>query len=331
MSQHAAIEAAGVRKRFGTREVLCDVDLVARHGRLHGLLGPNGAGKTTLMRVLLGLVRRDAGTVRLLGSEFESNAEVIPEGVAGCVEAPSFYPYLTGRQNLTAFARLDGRELSDVQRRIVGALEQVGLGTQANDRVAGYSAGMRQRLALAAALIRSPRLLFLDEPTNSLDPGGARDVRALAQRLAREGTAVVLSSHDMAEVESLCDAVTIINHGRVVFSGAVVELKKCAPAAVHALRTSDDDAALTVASGRAGMKVSSAGERGLEITADVDALDAFVIALGHAGVAVRALERRVRSLESLFLELTAHAAARDESVAVSQQAAGDEQMSVALS
>src|SRR5262245_25196433 len=329
MSQHAAIEAAGVTKRYGTHEALSDVNLVAHHGRLHGLLGPNGAGKTTLMRVLLGLVRRDAGTVRLLGSEIESDAAVIPEGVAGCVETPSFYPYLTGRQNLSACARLDGRDRSGAQRRIDEALEHVGLGAQANARVAGYSAGMRQRLALAAALIRSPRLLFLDEPTNSLDPGGARDVRALAKRLAHEGTAVVLSSHDMAEVESLCDAVTIINHGRVVFSGAVAELKKCAPAAVHVLHTSDDDAALTVASGRPGVKVSSAGDGGLEITAEIDALDAFVIALGQAGVAVRALVRRVRSLESLFLELTAHAAAREESGAV--QAAGDDQMSVALS
>ena len=330
MSQHPAIDAAGVTKRYGAHEALCDVDLVAHHGRLHGLLGPNGAGKTTLMRVLLGLVRREAGTVRLLGEAIEPDAEVIPEGVAGCVEAPSFYPYLSGRQNLSAFARLDGGDRSAAPRRIDDALEHVGLGAQANARVAGYSAGMRQRLALAAALIRSPRLLFLDEPTNSLDPGGARDVRALAQCLAREGTAVVLSSHDMAEVESLCDAVTIINHGRVVFSGLVAELKKRAPAAVHALRTSDDDVALTVASGRPGVKVSPAGEGGLDITADVGALDAYVIALGQAGVAVRELERRVRSLESLFLELTAHTAACEESVAVSQEA-GDEQMSVALS
>src|SRR5262245_10967504 len=156
MSQHAAIEAAGVTKRYGTHEALCDVDLVAHHGRLHGLLGPNGAGKTTLMRVLLGLVRRDAGTVRLLGSEIESDAEVIPEGVAGCVETPSFYPYLTGRQNLTVFARLDER--SDVRHRIHEALEQVGLGAQENARVSGYSSGWPQRADLAAGLNRSRRL-----------------------------------------------------------------------------------------------------------------------------------------------------------------------------
>src|SRR5262245_40677418 len=138
MSQHAAIEVAGITKRYGTRDVLCDVDLVAHHGRLHGLLGPNGAGKTTLMRVLLGLVRRDAGTVRLLGSSIDANAESIPDGVAGCVEAPSFYPYLTGRQNLGVFARLDGHDRSAVRRRIDDALEHVGLGAQAGARVAGY-------------------------------------------------------------------------------------------------------------------------------------------------------------------------------------------------
>ena len=172
--------------------------------------------------------------------------------------------------------------------------------------MAGYSAGMRQRLGLAAALLRSPRLLFLDEPTSSLDPGGARDVRALARRLADEGAAVVLSSHDMAEVEELCAVLTVINRGRVVFSGTVDELRKLAPAAVHALRTSDDCAALDLASERPGVKVAPAADGGLEVSADIEALDAYVIALGCAGVAVRVLERRARSLESLFLELTGH-------------------------
>ena len=124
---------------------------------------------------------------------------------------------------------------------------ETGLGAQADDAVAGYSAGMRQRLGLAAALIRSPQLLFLDEPTSALDPGGARDVRALARRLADEGAAVVLSSHDMSEVEELCTMLTVINDGRVVFSGTVGELRTLAPAAVHVLRTSDDCTALRVA------------------------------------------------------------------------------------
>ena len=137
----------------------------------------NGAGKTTLMRVLLGLVRRDAGTIRLLGCPVDSTAGPVPDGVAGIVETPSFYPYLSGRDNLAVLARLDGGKASRRREAIDAALAQVGLGARAHAGVAGYSMGMRQRLGLAAALIRSPRLLFLDEPTTSLDPAGARDMR----------------------------------------------------------------------------------------------------------------------------------------------------------
>jgi ABC-2 type transport system ATP-binding protein len=304
-TERLALEALGVSKLYGTREVLSRVDLVARPGQLHGLLGPNGAGKTTLMRVLLGLVRRDAGTVQMLGAVQASTLARVPHGVAGFVETPAFYPYLSGRQNLVLLARLDGGGSgpSDIIERV---LEQIGLGPQAEDPVAGYSAGMRQRLGLAAALLRSPRLLFLDEPTSSLDPRGAGDVRAIARSLAGEGTAVVWSSHDMSEVEDLCDAITVLNGGRVVFSGTVDELRQRAPAAVHLLRTSNDRAALELASWRPGVRVTSTADRAIEVSAAMEALDAYIIALGRAGIAVRVLERRVRPLESLFLELTGH-------------------------
>ena len=307
-----ALEAAGVSKRYGDHEALCGVDLIVRPGRLHGLLGPNGAGKTTLMRVLLGLVRPDAGRVRILGCDLNSTDGPVPDGVAGFVETPAFYPYLSGRKNLALLARLDGGPRSGRSDRVNNALEQIGLAAHADDGVAGYSAGMRQRLGLAAALLRTPRLLVLDEPTSSLDPAGARDVRALARRLADEGAAVVLSSHDMAEVEELCSVLTVINHGRVVFAGTVDELGQFAPDAVHSMRTSDDHAALDLASWRpgvAGVKVVRDPAGGLQVSAGMDALDAFVIALGRAGIAVRVLERRARSLESLFLELTGHGAA----------------------
>jgi ABC-2 type transport system ATP-binding protein len=257
------------------------------------------------MRVLLGLVRRDAGTVHLLGCGLDSPAGLVRDGVAGFVDTPAFYPYLSGRRNLALLARLDGDDGCSRPDRVDRALEQIGLSAYADIAVAGYSAGMRQRLGLAAALLRTPRLLFLDEPTSSLDPGGARDVRAIARRLADEGAAVVLSSHDMAEVEELCSVLTVINRGRVVFSGTVDELRKLAPDAVHALRTSDDSAALDLASQRTGVKVA-ATDGGLEVSADIEALDDYVVALGRAGVAVRVLERRARSLESLFLELTGH-------------------------
>jgi ABC-2 type transport system ATP-binding protein len=311
MVERLALEALDVSKRYGDRDALCHVNLIARHGRLHGLLGPNGAGKTTLMRVLLGLVRRDAGTVQLLGCGLSSTAGPIPDGVAGLVETPAFYPYLSGRRNLALLARLDGDDGSGRRDRVDHALEQIGLSAYAEIAVAGYSAGMRQRLGLAAALLRSPRLLFLDEPTSSLDPGGARDVRAIARRLADQGAAVILSSHDMAEVEELCSVLTVINRGRVVFSGTVDELRTLTPDAVHTLRTSDDCAALDLASHRTGMKVMPAAGGGLEVSADIAALDAYVVALGRAGVAVRVLERRARSLESLFLDLTGHDGARN--------------------
>ena len=188
------------------------------------------------------------------------------------------------------------------------ALEQIGLAPHADVAVSGYSAGMRQRLGLAAALLRTPRLFFLDEPTSSLDPGGARDVRALARRLADEGAAVVLSSHDMAEVEELCAELTVINRGRVVFSGTVDELRKRAPAAVHALRTSDDWTALALAARPPGVKVRCSLPTAVSRCPPTSTPSTLTsIALGRAGVAVRALERRARSLESLFLELTGEA------------------------
>jgi ABC-2 type transport system ATP-binding protein len=303
MIARPAVEASGVSKRFGSRDALCDVDFTARHGQLHGLLGPNGAGKTTLMRILLGLVRRDAGSVRLVGRNVDAAAERLPDRVAALIDTPAFYPYLSGRANLSLLARLDG-ETRDCATGVDQALEQTGIGARADDAVGGYSAGMRQRLGLAAALIRSPQLLFLDEPTSALDPAGARDVRALARQLADEGAAVVLSSHDMAEVEELCTMLTVMNDGRVVFSGTVGELRTRAPAVVHVLRTSDDGAALSVAAQRYAVKATPMSGGGLEVSASIEALDAYIIGLGRTGVAVRHLEPRTRSLESLFLELT---------------------------
>jgi ABC-2 type transport system ATP-binding protein len=306
--ERPALEARGVSKRY-ERDVLCGIDLTIEPGSLHGLLGPNGAGKTTLLRVLLGLVRRDAGSVHLLGREFDFASGPLPDGVAGFVETPGFYPYLTGRKNLALLARLDGAGASSTAWCIELALHQVGLGDCENATVSGYSAGMRQRLGIAAALLRKPRLLFLDEPTSSLDPAGARDVRALVRSLADGGAAVVMSSHDMAEVEALCTTLTVIDRGRVVFAGSVDELRRRAPAETYALTTSDDRAALGLASRRPGVRATIAHGGGLDVAADAASLDAYIILLGCAGIAVRSLNRRARSLESLFLDLTGDAEA----------------------
>jgi ABC-2 type transport system ATP-binding protein len=302
--QRFALEALEVSKRYGNRDALCRVTLLAEFGRVHGLLGPNGAGKTTLMRIALGLVRHDEGIVRLRGCTVDAIGAPLPPGVAGFVDAPAFYPYLSGRRNLMLLARLDGVGKADRARRIADCLEETGLGRHADLAVAGYSAGMRQRLGLAAGLLRTPRLFLLDEPTSSLDPASARDVRAIARRLADNGAAVVLSSHDMTEVEELCDTLTVLNQGRVIFAGTVDELRRSAAPPTHSLHTSDNRAALAVASARHGVRAVESTDEGLDVAASVSALDAYVIALGHAGVAVRRLAPRARSLESSFLELT---------------------------
>ncbi len=299
MTEKPALEVTGLSKRYRDRQAVSGVDLVVRPGEVHGLLGPNGAGKTTLMRMVLGLVRPDAGTVRLLGGA--AGTTPVPDGVAGFVDAPRFYPYLSGRRNLRLVAGLDGMAIAKAADKIDDVLGQVGLAAQADVKVGGYSAGMRQRLGLAAALLRSPKVLLLDEPTNSLDPAGARDLRARVRRLAADGVAVLLSSHDMAEVEDLCAVLTIIHHGRVAFSGTVADLRKRTPGAVHRLRTSDDRRALSIRG--AQVTVAPDGD-GLDVCAAEGALDSYVIALGQAGIAVRSLESQDRSLESMFLRLT---------------------------
>ena len=298
-----ALEVLDVSKRYGRREALVRANLVARSGELHGLLGPNGAGKTTLMRVCLGLVAADGGTVRVLDRPIQSTDGPVPAEVAGFVETPGFYPYLTGRANLALLARLDGASASPSSDGVSGAIEAVGLAADADSRAGGYSAGMRQRLGIAAALLRNPRLLLLDEPTSSLDPAAANAVRGLMRRLAGDGASIVLSSHDLTEVESLCDSVTILRKGSVVFSGSLAELRSLAPDMAYRIHTSDDRAAMELARHR-GIKVVPVVDQGFDVTTGSAALDDYVIALGQARVAVRRMEPRGRSLESVFLQLT---------------------------
>jgi ABC-2 type transport system ATP-binding protein len=300
-----ALEAHGITKHFGEVRALHDIALTARRGSIHGLLGPNGAGKTTLLRILLGLVGRERGCIRLLDRDLPMRPSRVPDGVAALLDRAGFYPYLSGRRNLALLARMDGNAVA--AESLGAALARVGLTADADRRVAGYSAGMRQRLGLAAALLRAPRLLLLDEPTSALDPAGARDVRALARDLARDGAAVVLCSHDLLEVEELCASVTILRHGCIAFAGPVERLRALGAGAAHALHTSDDAAALAIAEGCHGVRVVRHADAaaGLDVTGAREALDAYVVALGRAGVAVRSFQARERSLETVFLHVTA--------------------------
>src|SRR3954452_15660623 len=244
MSPVLAVEAAGVSKSFGAVKADDDVSVQVAQGEVYGVLGPNGAGKTTFLRMLFGLIRPDAGTVRLFGRMWEEAGVSVLDGVAGFIESPKFYPYLTGRQNLEGLALLDG---GAPPGRMGEVLEIVDLVDRAEHKVGGYSYGMRQRLGVAASLLRDPRLLVLDEPANGLDPAGIRDMRALVRRLASSGLTVLLSSHHMDEVEEICDNVTIMRRGSVAFHGTIAQLRTMAPEPGHRPATSDNERALVLA------------------------------------------------------------------------------------
>ena len=294
------IEARGLVKRYGEVTAVDDVDLTVGAGEVYGYLGPNGAGKTTSLRMLLGLIRPDAGSAKLFGRDPLVEGARALDGVAGFVEAPRFYPYLSGRRNLELVAALDGGEAAS---RIGEALDTVELSARAKDRVGGYSHGMRQRLGIAAALVREPRLLLLDEPTTGLDPGGMRDMRRLVRRLADQGITVLLSSHLMGEVEELCDRVAIVRSGRVVYEGSLAELL-ASTAGRYLLRTTDDVRAAALAADRHGVTDVRFADGGLTLSAGDEAVTALSIALGEAGIGIAALVPRTATLEELFFRMT---------------------------
>jgi ABC-2 type transport system ATP-binding protein len=296
----APIEARGLVKRYGELVAVDHVDLTVREGDVYGYLGPNGAGKTTSLRMLLGLIRPDAGAARLFGRDPLLEGARALDGVAGFVEAPRFYPYMSGRRNLELVAALDGDGAVD---RIDAALDTVDLLDRAKDRVGGYSHGMRQRLGIAGALLRDPRLLLLDEPTTGLDPAGMRDMRALVRRLADQGMTVLLSSHLMGEVEELCDRVAIVRSGRVVDEGSLPELI-ATTAGRYELRTTDDERAAEITRHERGVEDIAVGPRGVTFAAPDEAIARLSIALGETGVGIYALVPKTATLEELFFRMT---------------------------
>jgi ABC-2 type transport system ATP-binding protein len=297
----AVLLANGLVKDFDGTRAVDGVDLRLAAGEVRGVLGPNGAGKTTLLRMLFGLIAPDAGEIELFGHAPAPDDPAALDGTAGFVEGPAFYPYLSGRANLELLARLDD---GGAGARIEDALERVALLDRAGDRVSGYSTGMRQRLGIAASLLRAPRLLLLDEPSSGLDPAGVRDVWALVRELAHDGVAVLLSSHQIVEVEGVCDSFTVLRKGRAVWSGTAAQLREHAPAVEYRVTTSDDRTALELARDHAGVRATPAPEGGLRVQAHRPQLDSYVVALGTRGVAVRGLEVAVGPLEAMFFALT---------------------------
>ncbi|MGH2911757.1 MAG: ATP-binding cassette domain-containing protein [Solirubrobacteraceae bacterium] len=294
------VKARALVKRY--KEVLAvdHVDLNVRAGDVYGFLGPNGAGKTTTLRMALGLITPSEGTVELFGRNPLREGARALDGVAGFVETPRFYPYMTGRKNLEMLAALDGAGASE---HIEEVLEIVELSPRGKHKVGGYSHGMRQRLGIAAALLRRPRLLILDEPATGLDPAGMRDMRALIRRLAGEGMTVLLSSHQLPEVQELCDRVAIVDRGKVVYEGALSDLRRQGGAG-YRLRTTDDTIALPVVQAQEGIANATAGEHGLSFQADEHHVGALSLALGQAGIGILALTPELATLEDLFFRLT---------------------------
>ncbi len=297
-----AIHARGLRKtyrRFDLSQVVAveGLDLDVPAGGVHGFLGPNGAGKTTTIRMLLGLVRPDAGVVELFGEPVPRRLPEVIGRVGAIVEQPKFFPNFSGRRNLRILAAGIGVD----DRRVDEVLEHVGLRDRGRDRFRGYSLGMKQRLAIAATLLKDPDLVIFDEPTNGLDPAGIRDVRATMRDLADRGRTVLVSSHILAEVEQVADSVSIVTRGRLVASGTVAGLLGGGRA--EQVRVDVDDP------GRAGEVLAASGwtvrrdGRALVVTGAPCAADVNR-ALGRHGLWAGQLMALRPDLESVFLELT---------------------------
>ncbi|HLH65743.1 MAG TPA: ABC transporter ATP-binding protein [Solirubrobacteraceae bacterium] len=294
------IETHGLCKHFGRRQAVADLDLSVPRGCAFGFLGHNGAGKTTVIRMLLGLTRADAGTMRILGRPVPAERAAALARVGAIVEEPNFHRHLTGRENLRVSAAARG---PDARRRIDAALRRVGLSERADERVRSYSQGMRQRLGVARCLLADPELLILDEPMNGLDPGGILELRTMIARLTGEGRTVFLSSHLLDEVEKTCDAAAVIDQGRLVAQGPISELVGGAleldigcDSPRLALDLLDGDPAIATARQTAdGLRIRLAGADG------VASINERLVA---AGIGVFRLAPVRESLEQRFLEIT---------------------------
>ncbi|MDG4768296.1 ATP-binding cassette domain-containing protein [Solwaraspora sp. WMMD406] len=339
----AVLEIAGLRKtyrsrRHGVRHALDGFDMSVEAGQVHGFLGPNGSGKTTTLRTLLGLVAPNGGEMAILGQSVPEHLSEVIGKVGAIVESPQFFPHFTARDTLSLLAQAGGV----APQRVPAVLDLVGLTERAGDRVRTYSLGMRQRLAVASALLKEPQLLILDEPANGLDPAGIREMRTLMRDLVDSGTTVVLSSHILGEIQLICDSVTIISRGRRVVAGPVTEVLAAhsrggllvrleavtdLPAAEAAL--TEAASAEAASAEAASTKAASTGTAAtVTVTRHPDHLvvhgvdqPAWVTrTLAGADLYVSELAPVSVDLESVFLELTATATATG--TAAAQQGAG---------
>ena len=298
-----AVATFGLTKRFGKQFAVAGIDLSVPTGSVYGFLGPNGSGKTTTIRMLLGLVSPTAGRSELLGLSVPQHIRAVLPKVGALVEGPAFHPYLSGRANL---ARVDAGDRDadpgTARRRVDAALDRVGLLAAAGKRYRAYSLGMRQRLAIAAALVSPRELLVLDEPTNGLDPQGTREVRHLVTSLAADGATVLVSSHLLAEVEQMCTHLGVMHGGKLVAQGSIDEVRKTNHRIARVDTDRPHEAARVMSElGLTGVNVE--GHRALATIGSV-AVEKIVPALVHDGVPVLGFAVQAPSLEDLFVSLT---------------------------
>ncbi len=289
------VETRGLTKRYGSLTAVSDLNLTVRRGEVYGFLGPNGAGKTTTLRMLLGLIRPSSGEATVIGDSPGTPESL--ERVGALVESPAFYPYLSGRDNLRVMARYSGVG----KDRIEEVLDQVELSERAKDKFRKYSLGMKQRLGVAAALLKDPELLILDEPTNGLDPKGMADMRRLIRTLGTGERTVLLSSHLLGEVEQICDRVGVIQKGELVAQGTVSELRGREGLLVRAEPLKD---AHEIAKRLSGVEEVKETDGMLRLTIDPGRAAEINAKLVSAGLRVSEIRPSEQSLEEVFLELT---------------------------
>jgi ABC-2 type transport system ATP-binding protein len=299
----AIIECNGLRKEYrrlrgGTSIALQGLDMAVDAGGVFGFLGPNGSGKTTTIRCLLALSYPTGGSCRIMGIDPAKDLHKVIDKIGAIVEAPAFFAGFSGRRNLQLLARSRGID----EKKVEAALERVGLATRGKDLVKGYSLGMKQRLGIAAALLKDPQLLILDEPANGLDPAGIKEVRELIRSLGREGRTVFVSSHVLAEIQQTCDRVAILSRGRAVRVGSVEEVLSTGRSASMLVRVPDIARAEQVLSS-AGIEVNTSDGM-LTVGVSQDDAGRITEVLAAQGVYLTELRPHQASLEDVFLELT---------------------------
>jgi len=306
---HPVVVTHGLVRSFGSQRAVDDIDLTVPRGSVFGFLGPNGSGKTTTIRLLLGLIAADAGSIQLFGQPMPRAAASVLPRVGALVEGPAFYPYLTGDANLTRLQAIDKtNDPRTARTRRQEALERVGLSAAATKRFRHYSLGMKQRLGIAAALMRHRDLLILDEPTNGLDPQGTREIRQLVRQLHDEGTTIIVSSHLLSEIEQVCTHVGIMSRGRLIAQEPLTTLRAMRTPRLRVETTHDTVSTAREVLTGLGLAIESSADDAspdvLLVTPGDRPIPQIAQALVDGGVGLAGLSMERPALEEIFVELT---------------------------